>query len=148
MDQYLDQVYRQAVVGAIAVLPPRAAFTHVFLWWVDDSASLSRKSRRAIADQQNACFVSLASCWEMAIELSLGKLKLKQPLDTFVPEQMAANRFALLDVTFQHVTRVARLPFHHRDPFDRLLLAQALEEGLAVVTAEPVFATYGAKRVW
>jgi PIN domain nuclease of toxin-antitoxin system len=122
--------------------------TQAFLWWVDGSAKLSRKARRAVADPGNECLFSLASCWEMAIKLSLGKLRLDEPIDTFVPAQLSANRFSLLEIGFRHTARVAKLPFRHRDPFDRLLVAQALEEGLTVVTSDPVFPKYGVKRLW
>jgi PIN domain nuclease of toxin-antitoxin system len=122
--------------------------THAFLWWAEDAAALSRRARRSIADPKNECFFSIASCWEMAIKLRLGKLRLATPFDRFVPEQMAANQFRLLDVGFRHVARVASLPLHHRDPFDRLLIAQALEEELACVSADGVFERYGAVRIW
>ncbi len=122
--------------------------TQAFLWWVDGSSRLSRKARSTIADSGSECFVSLASCWELAIKLSLGKLRLDEPLDSFVPAQLSANRFSLLEIEFRHTARVAKLPFHHRDPFDRLLVAQALEEGLAVVTSDAVFPKYGVKRLW
>ena len=122
--------------------------THVFLWWVDDAAALSKRARTAIADPANSCRLSLASCWEMAIKISLGKLKLPSPIERFVPEQLAANGFALLDIDFGDVARVARLPFHHRDPFDRLLAAQALDGALAIVSADTVFRKYGVKRIW
>ncbi len=122
--------------------------TQVFLWWVDGASKLSRKARAAVADPSNDCLVSLASCWEMAIKLSLGKLRLDEPIDTFVPAQLSANRFSLLEISFRHVARVAKLPFRHRDPFDRLLVAQALEEGLTVVTSDSVFPKYGVKRLW
>ena len=122
--------------------------TQAFLWWVDGSSKLSRKARVAVADPGNECLFSLASCWEMAIKLSLGKLRLDEPLDTFVPAQLSANRFALLEIGFRHVARVAKLPFRHRDPFDRLLVAQSLEDGLTVVTSDPIFPKYGVKRLW
>jgi PIN domain nuclease of toxin-antitoxin system len=122
--------------------------THAFLWWVHDARELSRRARAMIADPDNECLVSLASCWEMAIKLSLGKLELPTALERFVPEQLAANRFRQLAIGFRHVCRVAGLPFHHRDPFDRLLAAQAIEERLAVVSADAVFRRYGVQRVW
>jgi PIN domain nuclease of toxin-antitoxin system len=122
--------------------------TQAFLWWVDDSSKLSRKARRAIAEPGNECLFSLASCWEMAIKSSLAKLRLDQPIDTFIPAQLSANRFSLLEIGFRHTARVAKLPFHHRDPFDRLLVAQALEQGLTIVTSDPVFPKYGVKRLW
>ena len=90
----------------------------------------------------------MASGWEIAIKVSLGQLRVDAALDRFIPEQLAMNGFEPLAIDFKHTARVARLPFHHRDPFDRLLVAQAIEEELAVVTADPVFAQYGVKRVW
>lgn len=122
--------------------------THAFLWWVDDTPSLSRRARKVIADSRNECWLSVASCWEMAIKISVGKLSLPSPIGRFIPEQLAANGFRLLDIDFEDVVRVASLPFHHRDPFDRLLAAQALGRGSTVVSLDRVFATYGAKRVW
>ncbi len=122
--------------------------THTFLWWVEDAPALSKKARTAIGNPDNECLLSLASCWEMAIKLSLGKLRLPRAIERFVPEQLAANAFQQLAIDFRHVTRVAALPFHHRDPFDRLLAAQALEERCAIVSADPIFRRYGVKRIW
>jgi PIN domain nuclease of toxin-antitoxin system len=122
--------------------------THTFLRWVAASGGLSRKAQSAVGSARNECFVSVASAWEIAIKVSLGKLRIDGALDRFLPEQLAANGFQPLAIDLKHAARVATLPFHHCDPFDRLLVAQALEEGLAVVTADPVFATYGVNRVW
>jgi len=122
--------------------------THVFLWWVEDAPELSAKARKGLADPAHEVFLSLASCWEMAIKLSLGKLKVARPLERLIPDQLAANGFRQLSIEFRHVVRVAQLPFHHRDPFDRLLVAQALEEGVTVVSADPVFRMYGVRRLW
>ncbi len=122
--------------------------THTFLWWVAASGELSRRARSAVGSARNECFVSVASGWEIAIKVSLGKLRIDGALDRFLPEQLAANGFRALAIDLKHAARVARLPFHHRDPFDRLLVAQALEEDLAMVTADPVVAKYGVNRVW
>lgn len=122
--------------------------THALLWWVAASDRVSRKARTAIASARNECFVSIATAWEIAIKLSLGKLRVEGALERFLPEQLAANGFQPLPIELKHAARVATLPFHHRDPFDRLLVAQALDEELSVVTADPVFARYGVKRVW
>jgi PIN domain nuclease of toxin-antitoxin system len=92
--------------------------------------------------------VSVASAWEIGIKVSLGTLKIEGALGRFLPDQLAANSFQPLPIDLKHCARVAALPFHHRDPFDRLLVAQALEEGIAIVTADPVFAKYGVQRVW
>jgi PIN domain nuclease of toxin-antitoxin system len=122
--------------------------THVFLWWIDDSAELSAKARRTIADPANECLLSLATCWDMAIMVSLRKLQLPGVMERFVPEQLALNSFRQLDIEYRHVARVASLPFHHHDPFDRLLVAQALEERCPIVSADRVFRRYGVERVW
>lgn len=122
--------------------------THAFLWWVNDSRKLSRRARSAISNQQTECFLSLASCWEMAIKVSTGKLELPTGVERFVQEQLAVNRIRELPIQLRHTARAGTLPFHHRDPFDRLLAAQALDEDLAIVSADPIFRKYGVKRVW
>lgn len=122
--------------------------THAFLWWVDDAAQLSTAARRSIASPRNTCWLSLVSCWEMAIKVSLRKLRLGGAVDRFVPEQLAANGFRILEIDFTDVARVATLPFHHRDPFDRLLAVQAGRRGLAIVSRDRAFEKYGIERVW
>jgi PIN domain nuclease of toxin-antitoxin system len=120
--------------------------TQAFLWWVTDDRRLSRRAARAIAGTE--CLLSVASCWEMSIKASLGKLSLPGAVDRFVQEQIEVNGFSLLAISLEHVGGVAGLPFHHRDPFDRLLVAQALADDLSVVSADPVFRRYGVTRVW
>lgn len=122
--------------------------THVFLWWVEGARSLPVKARAAIANPDNECLLSMASAWELAIKAGLGKLKLSLPVKRFVVENAAANGFRMLAIGIAHVGRVETLAAHHGDPFDRLLIAQALEEKLPVVTADPVFGKYGVKRIW
>lgn len=121
--------------------------THAFLWWVSDDSRLSARARTAITDA-TLVLVSVASCWEIAIKVSLGKLKLSQPVDRFLAEHLGINQFTLLPIELDHAASVATLPFHHRDPFDRLLAAQALYETLPIVSADPVFRKYKLKRVW
>lgn len=120
--------------------------TQAFLWWVIDDPRLSSRAARAIAGSD--CLLSVASCWEMAIKVSLGRLRLAAPLERFVQEQLEVNGFGLLAVSLEHTGGVAHLPFHHRDPFDRLLAAQSLAEGIPVVSVDPLFSQYGVKRVW
>lgn len=122
--------------------------THVFLWWIDNDPQLADSARAAIASEHNECFLSVASCWEMAIKASIGKLRLVKPVERFIPEELAANDFQLLPIDFRHVAKVETLPFFHRDPFDRLLAAQALVEKLTVISADAVLAEYGVKRIW
>jgi PIN domain nuclease of toxin-antitoxin system len=120
--------------------------THAFLWWVTDDPRLSKRARRTISG--TACLLSVASCWEMAIKVSLGKLTVPGALDRFVQEQLEVNGFNLLPIALEHTGRAAALPFHHRDPVDRLLAAQALCEELSLVTADPAFRRYGVTSVW
>jgi PIN domain nuclease of toxin-antitoxin system len=122
--------------------------THAFLWWVEGTPALGRRARAAVANPDNEVFISIASCWELAIKLSLGKLRLTQRLDRFIPEQLTLNGFSLFAVELRHVVGVADLPFHHRDPFDRLLVAQALQDQLAIVSADRVFRRYGVTVIW
>jgi len=122
--------------------------THVFLWWVEGDRALPAKARRVVADPANDCLFSLASAWELAIKASLGKLTLAMPVQQYVIEHLAANAFTLLGIGITHIGRVEKLARHHGDPFDRLLAAQALEENLPIISADPVFRRYGLKRIW
>jgi PIN domain nuclease of toxin-antitoxin system len=117
--------------------------SHTFLWWVKDDPSLKRRARAAIADVDNECFLSHASIWEMAIKASLGKLKLPSTIERFVIEQCETNSFHLLPITLAHIASVEALPLHHRDPFDRLLVAQARHEAMALVSRDASLKAYG-----
>jgi PIN domain nuclease of toxin-antitoxin system len=116
---------------------------HTFLWWVRGDPTLRRRARMAIADADNECFLSHASIWEMAIKASLGKLKLPSTVERFVIEQCAVNGFHLLPITLAHIVAIESLPFHHRDPFDRLLVTQARHEAMTLVSRDPFLRTYG-----
>jgi PIN domain nuclease of toxin-antitoxin system len=120
--------------------------THAFLWWCEDSPELSPKARKAIRD--NDCFVSMASFWEITIKTSLSKLRLPAAIDRYLPEQMSLNGFETLEISFRQTTGTATLPWKYRDPFDRLLAAQAIEEKLNIVSRDPSFDAYGIKRIW
>lgn len=121
--------------------------THAFLWFVTGDSRLSRPARAALERDGTRLCISAASVWEMAIKSSLGRLSLPGPLRDYLAEK-GAEGFDLLPVDWLHAAAVERLPFHHRDPFDRLLVAQALVEGLPIVTRDRVFRKYGAKVVW
>jgi PIN domain nuclease of toxin-antitoxin system len=122
--------------------------THAFLWWIDDAPELPSTAKRAIANIKNECYLSIASCWEMAVKASLNKLRLAKSIERFVTEQLAANRFSLLNIELRHVAKVEKLPFYHRDPFDRLLIAQAIEEKLTIITADKILSKYGVNTLW
>jgi PIN domain nuclease of toxin-antitoxin system len=117
--------------------------SHTFLWWVKDDHSLKRRARAAIADVDNECFLSHASIWEMAIKASLGKLKLPSTIERFVVEHCETNSFHLLPITLAHIASVEDLPLHHRDPFDRLLVAQARYEAMTLVSRDASLKAYG-----
>jgi PIN domain nuclease of toxin-antitoxin system len=113
--------------------------THVLLWWLADDKGLSPAARSAIADGESAVFVSSASAWEIAIKRALGKLKAPSDLEA----QLESNRFEPLAITISHAMVAGALPRHHDDPFDRMLVAQAMNERLTVVTHDDRFALYG-----
>ncbi|MGQ0680681.1 MAG: type II toxin-antitoxin system VapC family toxin [Actinomycetota bacterium] len=112
--------------------------THILLWWLTDDRRTPAESREIIREGKNQVFVSSASAWEIAIKRSLGKLRAPADLKT----QIQAARFEVLNVTIDHALGVADLPAHHSDPFDRILVAQALFEGLTVVTQDPKIHRY------
>ena len=122
--------------------------THSFLWFITADSKLSAPAQRIIATGSNEPFLSVACVWEIAVKVSIGRLPLPEPLDTFIPEQLRINRIGLLPIELRHTFAVARLPLHHRDPFDRLLIAQALAEGLPIVSADPAFDSYPVQRLW
>jgi PIN domain nuclease of toxin-antitoxin system len=122
--------------------------THAFIWWVDDSPQLSKMARKTIEDADNLCFVSLVSSWEMAIKSRTGKLKLACSVRDYVPKHLAANGFKQLDLSFRHVAGVETLELQHRDPFDRLLVMQAMHDKMAIVSIDPVFDLYKIQRIW
>jgi PIN domain nuclease of toxin-antitoxin system len=117
--------------------------THTFLWWLDDPQLLSKAARKAIGDGKNTVYVSAAVIWEIVIKRALGKLDAPDDLEA----AMAANRFLPLPVTITHALAVQSLPDHHRDPFDRLLIAQARHEGFKLVSRDPIVARYGVAHI-
>lgn len=122
--------------------------THAFLWAIASPKKLSRPAASAVRDATNELHLSAASVWEMAIKRSLGKLETDEPLRRLVDEARRKLQLQVLDVTSDHGLRVEALPFHHKDPFDRLLVAQALCEDMTIVGADTRFDPYGAKRLW
>jgi len=118
------------------------------LWFIAGSASLSADARNLIEDAANEKFVSIVSIWETAIKVSIGKMSLSAPFDILFPHQLEVNGFDLLPVRVEHTSVVTTLPFHHRDPFDRLLMAQAIEEKLTLLSVDSVYDDYGVTRLW
>ena len=122
--------------------------THTFLWFVNDDSLLSRHAKALIESPDHSIFPSVASIWEMAIKISLGKLSVPSPFIRFINQQVTLNRLLVLAIAPEHTGLVVTLPFHHRDPFDRLLIAQAMYEGMPIIGQDGAFDTYGIQREW
>ncbi len=121
--------------------------TDALIWWLADSDRLGQRARSAIADPRNVVYVSAASAWEIAIKVWLGRLDLPPDTHSWLPVELANNRFVELPVSVEHALGVERLPMHHTDPFDRLLIAQALAERLVIVTGDTKLEPYGVRIV-
>ena len=122
--------------------------THVFLWWITDDRRLPISVRGIIADGGNELLLSAASCWEIAIKANLGRIALPKRPDIFIPDQMALNAVQGLPVQASHALHIFNLPHLHRDPFDKMLVAQSQMEGLPIITSDPLIAQYNVKVVW
>lgn len=122
--------------------------THSFLWFIDGNLRLSATARQLIEDPGNERLISVASLWEMAIKISLGRLTIAQPFATLIPDQLQRNSIQVLDINVAHTAQVTILPFHHRDPFDRMLIAQALVEAIPLVGVDNAFDAYSVTRLW
>ena len=122
--------------------------THSFLWLVTDDPKLSEVSKAIFLDSGNELLCSAVIGFEIAVKYSLGKLELAEPPREFMENRMRKNALRPLPVTLAHTYRIAHLPFHHRDPFDRLLVAQALEEDLPLLSADEILSEYGVRRIW
>ncbi|MEM1055733.1 MAG: type II toxin-antitoxin system VapC family toxin [Bacteroidota bacterium] len=122
--------------------------THALLWFLADDARLGRRAEALIRDAGTDVLVSTASLWEIAIKHSLGKLPLAQPFAEMFPAQLKANDFEILTIQSEHLVRMVGLPFHHRDPFDRLLIAQALAEDIPLLSRDGSFGVYDVGIVW
>ena len=123
--------------------------TSSYLWFVTDDGRLKQNSRELIEDSDSEVFLSLASIWEMAIKSSLGRgLELPRPFPEFIDDEIDKDRFRILNITVLHIKRVSDLPPVHRDPFDRLLVAQSLADGLPIISSDRAFDMYDIERIW
>jgi PIN domain nuclease of toxin-antitoxin system len=118
------------------------------LWFLSDDPNLSESAKTLIQDEANRKYVSIASCWEIAIKSSRGKLKLAEPAGTLLDRELQRNGFDLLPISLRHATHVEALPDHHRDPFDRLLIAQSQLEGFPIISIDGQLDAYGVVRFW
>ncbi len=122
--------------------------THAFLWWVLDSSALSNVGRELMGDGRNDLYLSAASAMEIAVKAHRGRLALPEPPESYVPSRLVSEGFQAMPIEIAHALRVARLPDIHRDPWDRLLVAQAQIEGIPIVTADPAIARYDVETIW
>lgn len=122
--------------------------THSFIWWADEPIKLSPTALAALEDENNHLFLSDAGIWEMQIKVQLGKMKLKLPLPDLIESQKRNNDVEILHITTEHILALDNLPFHHKDPFDRLLIAQSIVENFTIVTLDSEFPAYPIKLLW
>jgi PIN domain nuclease of toxin-antitoxin system len=122
--------------------------THALIWSQDDTSKLSPATTAALTDPAHQRMLSMATVWEIGIKLSLGKLRLSKPFRVWIEKAIADLALSELKITVDYVERQLSLPFHHRDPFDRLMIAQALTEEITLVSGDALFDAYGVTRVW
>lgn len=122
--------------------------THTFLWFIEGSLELSNLARTAIEDPKNTKYLSIASLWEISIKTSLGKLQFEMSFTELVKQQVYGNAINLLEIQPHHLDELAKLPFHHKDPFDRMIISQALVEPMEIVTRDSAFTSYPAQLLW
>jgi PIN domain nuclease of toxin-antitoxin system len=122
--------------------------THTFLWWDSSPEKLGKTITELLSQTENVVYVSVVTAWEIQIKKQLGKLSLTVPLAELLESQQEVNDVNILQVQLNHVLALDELPFHHKDPFDRLLVAQARIEGMEIATADPVFSKYDVKVIW
>lgn len=122
--------------------------THVLIWFAQESEDLSKNALRLLKNKDNVILLSIASLWEMQIKIQLGKLELDIPLPELFESQRAINDIQLLNLELEHIWALENLPHHHRDPFDRILLAQATTLNLPPISVDGVFDNYSIQRLW
>ncbi|MFP4297072.1 MAG: type II toxin-antitoxin system VapC family toxin [Spirulinaceae cyanobacterium] len=122
--------------------------THIFIWLIDGNPKLSQTARQAIEDESNTLYLSIVSLWEITIKTSLGKLELAIPLEQIVINFILPSDIEILPIHLPHLLILQTLPFHHRDPFDRLLISQAKSETLTLVSEDSMFEQYEVEILW
>ena len=122
--------------------------SHTGLWFADDAPQMSNTIKQIIENSANEKHISIASIWELAIKVATGKLNFTDPPEIYLADLLRLNSFQLLPLTFDHVVRGAALPLHHRDPFDRVIIAQSLMENMPIISADTIFDAYGVTRIW
>ncbi len=122
--------------------------THTFLWWVADDPQISVTAKNIIANPDNDIYLSVVSAWEIIIKVGTGKLSLSEPPEIYIPTRIASNQFEVLPVQISHILEINSLPSLHKDPFDRLLIAQSLVENFPLITVDSAIAQYPVQTIW
>jgi PIN domain nuclease of toxin-antitoxin system len=122
--------------------------TNSFLWFISGSNRLSVNALKFITDSNNQLVFSSAGLWEIAIKVSIGKLELLMPYNKLIPQQLEENDITVMPIELSHLTKIIELPFYHRDPFDRLIIAQALTEDLPIISSDTIFSQYAVRLIW
>lgn len=122
--------------------------THTLLWFFDDSPRLTTRAKHLLEDTSTDAVKSIASLWEIAIKMSVGKLTINYAFEDLITAQLSQNAIVLLNVNAHYLSGVLGLPFLHRDPFDRMLVAQVMVEGVPILSADAIFDAYGVQRLW
>jgi PIN domain nuclease of toxin-antitoxin system len=122
--------------------------THAFLWFITSDPQLTASASALITDPDNEILVSPATYWEVAIKVSLRKYPLSVPYETFITQGIEGNGFKILPIEPRHTAVLTTMPYHHKDPFDRLLVAQAMVEGIPLISGDPQLDAYGVTRLW
>lgn len=122
--------------------------TSSFLWFIGGSEKLSKNARDFMENFDNELFMSVVSLWEIGIKISINKLELAEPFDTFIPQKIKENELTVLSIELPHIFQMMKLPFHHRDPFDRLIIAQSIAEQLPIIGCDGFFKSYDIDIIW
>jgi PIN domain nuclease of toxin-antitoxin system len=121
--------------------------THTYIWFSENNPELSKKAKKMIENSDNTAYISIASLWEMAIKISIGKLVIKQNFKAVISD-LANSGIEVLPISFEHVLKSSLFPFYHKDPFDRIIIAQSICEDMSLLSADVIFDQYCSKRVW
>jgi PIN domain nuclease of toxin-antitoxin system len=122
--------------------------THAFIWWIEDNVQLTKTVIKTISDPSNTIYVSAASIWEISIKIKIGKLKIEGYSEKFLKNQLIDNSFTFLPISLTHSYKVHELPLHHKDPFDQMLISQAISEKCPIITRDSLFDKYEVKTIW
>jgi len=122
--------------------------THTLLWIITDDQRLSKKAKKLFLDSNNSVYISIVSLWELVIKISLGKLRVEGEFEDFIKSHIIGNDITILNITVSHLGLLEKLPFKHRDPFDRLIICQSMDENIPIITSDKAFKKYKVICIW